>query len=171
MTKTEKDDALVAGGELQSSDDAVATVEGDVVTITGAGPGGAIGWLWAGMGWQPTVGPSTMDMKRQYGLARGAGINPAALYRGVGTGGSWSWNVDDGAALLAGNARALRDLVDHCAAQGLEPVALVPDLRITEDACVAVLDADEIVMREFNNWQDQTSRVVSVDLPLRAVLA
>ena len=141
------------------------------VAITGAGTGGAIGWLWAGMGWQPTVGPSTVDMKRQYGLSRGAGINPAALYRGVGTGGSWSWNVDDGAALLAGNARALRDLIDHSAAQGLEPVALIPDLRITEDASIAVIEADELVMREFNNWQDQGSRVVSVDLPLRAVLA
>lgn len=141
------------------------------VAVTGAGTGGTTGWLWAGMGWQPTVGPSTVDMKRQYGLSRGAGINPAALYRGVGTGGSWSWNVDDGAALLAGNARALRDLIDHSAAQGLEPVALIPDLRITEDASIAVIEADEIVMREFNNWQDQGSRVVSVDLPLRAVLA
>ncbi|MES2948673.1 MAG: hypothetical protein V4858_09035 [Pseudomonadota bacterium] len=141
------------------------------VAITGAGTGGSIGWLWAGMGWQPTVGPSTMEMKRQYGLARGAGINPAALYRGVGTGGQWSWNVDEGAALLAGNARALRDLVDHSAAQGLEPLALIPDLRITEDASIALIDADEIVMREFNNWQDQGSRVVSVELPLRAVLA
>jgi hypothetical protein len=141
------------------------------VVVTGAGAGGAIGWLWAGLGWQPTVGPSTLDMKRQYGLSRGAGINPAALYRGVGTGGSWSWDVGAGAALLAGNARALRNLIDHSASQGLEPVALIPDLRIPEDASVAVIDADEVVMREFNNWQDQTSRVVSVELPLRAVLA
>lgn len=141
------------------------------VVITGAGAGGSIGWLWAGMGWQPTVGPSTLEMKRQYGLARGAGINPGALYRGVGTGGRWAWDVAEGAALMAGNARALRDLIDHCAQQGLEPLALIPDLRIAEDASIALIEADEVVMREFNNWQDQSSRVVSVDLPLRAVLA
>lgn len=141
------------------------------VVITGAGAGGSIGWLWTGMGWQPTVGPSRMTMKRQYGLARGAGINPAALYRGAGTGGRWSWNVDQNAALMADNARQLLDLIDHSAAQGLEPVALIPDLRMIGDASIALIDADEIELDEFNNWQDQGSRVVSVDLPLRAVLA
>lgn len=141
------------------------------VTITGAGAGGSVGWMWAGMGWQPTVGPSRMTMKRQYGLARGAGINPAALYRGAGTGGRWSWNLQEGAALLADNARALLGLIDHSAAQGLEPVALIPDLRTAGDASIALIDADEIELDEFNNWQDQASRAVSVELPLRAVLA
>ena len=141
------------------------------VTITGAGAGGSVGWLWAGMGWQPTVGPSRMTIKRQYGLSRSAGINAAALYRGVGTGGRWSWNLDSGAALLADNAAALMELIDYSAAQGLEPMALVPDLRVSAGASVALIDADEIEMDEFSNWQDQTSRVVSLELPLRAVLA
>jgi hypothetical protein len=141
------------------------------VVITGAGTGGSIGWLWAGMGWQPTVGPSRMTLKRQYGLARGAGINPAALYRGAGTGGSWSWDLDSGSALLADNAAALVDIIDHSVAQGLEPLALFPNIANAVDASIALIDADEIAMEEFFNWQDHQSHVVSLDLPLRAVLA
>ena len=141
------------------------------VTITGAGAGGSIGWLWAGVGWQPTIGPSSMRLKRQYGLARGAGLNPSALYRGSGTGGSWVWALDSGAALLADNARELMELVDHTAEQGLEPVALFPDLLNAVDASVALIDTDEIEMEEFSNWQDYATHVVSLTLPLRAVLA
>lgn len=141
------------------------------VVIAGAGAGGAVGWLWAGVGWQPTVGPSSMRLKRQYGLARGAGLNPSALYRGSGTGGSWVWALDSGAALLADEARSLMELVDHSAEQGLEPVALFPDILNAVDASVALIDSDEIEMEEFSNWQDYATHVVSLTLPLRAVLA
>lgn len=141
------------------------------VSITGAGSGGSIGWLWAGMGWQPTVGPSSMRLKRQYGLARGAGLNPSALFRGAGTGGSWEWDLGSGAALFAANARELMELIDHTAEQGMEPVALFPDILDAVDASVALLDLDEIEMEEFSNWQDSGTHVVSLTLPLRAVLA
>jgi len=141
------------------------------IAVTGAGAGGAIGWLWAGVGWQPTVGPSRMTLKRQYGLARGAGINQSALYRGAGMGGAWAWDLSSGAALMADNAQGLLELIDHCAEQGLEPLALVPNIAATADASIALVDADEITMEEYSNWQDTTSRVVSLDLPLRAVLA
>ena len=141
------------------------------VTITGAGSGGSIGWAWAGVGWQPTVGPSSMKLKRTYGLARGAGINPGALYRGVGTGGNWTWALDSGAALLAASARGLMELIDHSAEQGMEPVALFPDIMDAVDASVALIDADEIELEEFSNWQDSATNVVSLSLPLRAVLA
>ena len=141
------------------------------VTITGAGAGGSIGWLWAGMGWQPTVSPSVMLIKRQYGLSRGAGLNPAALYHGSGNGGRWTWALDSGAALFADCARELLDLIDHSVEQGLEPVALFPDILNAVDASVVVVDADEIEMTEFSNWQDHTSHVVSLELPLRAVIS
>lgn len=141
------------------------------VTITGAGSGGSIGWSWAGVGWQPTVGPSSMKLKRQYGLAKGSGINPGALYRGAGTGGNWTWALDSGAALLATCARDLMELVDHSAEQGMEPVALFPDIMDAVDASVALIDADEIELEEFSNWQDSATNVVSLSLPLRAVLA
>lgn len=141
------------------------------VSITGAGAGGSIGWAWAGVGWRPTVGPSRLPLKRQYGLSRGAGINAQALYRGKGTGGSWIWDLGEGGALLADSARGLIDLVDHCAEQGMEPLALFPNIENAVDASIALVEADEIIMQEFRNWADHTSHVVSLELPLRAVLA
>ena len=39
------------------------------------------------------------------------------------------------------------------------------------DASVALIDADEIELEEFSNWQDSATNVVSLSLPLRAVLA
>ena len=143
------------------------------VVVTGAGAGASIGWLWAGVGWQPSVGASDLTMRRQYGLARGQGINPAALYRGRGTGGAWRWELDQGGALLGDNVDALLALVDHTAEQGMEPVCIVPDVRVPARAAIAVIDADEIVLTEHMGWQAEgvTELMVSVELPFRAVLA
>ena len=140
------------------------------VVITNAGAGGKIGWLWAGMGWTPTIGPSSMRLKRQHGIAKGSGLNPTGLYRGSGTGGSWVWSLDQGAALLSQNARDLMELVDHCAEQGIEPIAMFPDMLDAVNASVVQVETDEIEMEEFSNWQDDSSNVVSLTLPLRAVL-
>lgn len=139
------------------------------ITIAGTVTGASIGWIWAGLGWQPTVGASDLTMARQYGIARGAGLNPAGLYRGRGNGGRWSWQLDNGGALLDSNVDALLELVDHVAAEGLEPVCITPDIREPARASIAILDADELVMVEHNNWQG-SGRAVSVELPFRAVL-
>lgn len=143
------------------------------VVVTGAGAGGSIGWLWAGVGWQPSVGASDLTMRRQYGLARGQGINPAALYRGRGTGGAWRWELDQGGALIGANVDALLGIVDHTAEQGMEPVCIVPDVRVPARAAIAVIDADEIVLTEHMGWQAEgvAEPMVSVELPFRAVLA
>lgn len=140
------------------------------VVITGAGAGGKIGWLWAGMGWTPTIGPSSMRLKRQHGITKGSGLNPTGLYRGSGTGGSWVWSLDQGAALLSQNARDLMELVDHSAEQGIEPIAMFPDMLDAVNASVVQVETDEIEMEEFSNWQDNSTNVVSLTLPLRAVL-
>lgn len=143
------------------------------VSVTGAGAGAAIGWLYAGHGWQPSVGASDLTLRRQYGLSRGQGLNPAALYRGRGTGGQWRWELDAGGALIGSNADALLRLIDHTAEQGMEPVCVVPDVRDPARAAVAIIDTDEVVFTEHNNWQASTivAPVVSVELPFRAVIA
>ncbi|MDG3063249.1 hypothetical protein ACFQ4M_15965 [Thauera mechernichensis] len=143
------------------------------VRVTHAGAGAAIGWLFVGRGWRPSVGASALTMQRQYGLARGQGLNPAALYRGRGTGGRWQWDIDRGAALLGANADELVDLVDYVARNGLEPVCLVPDVRDPGRAALAILDADELALSELSEWQASgvAQAVVSVDLPFRAVLS
>ncbi len=140
------------------------------VRIDDAGVGASIGWLWAGMGWQPSVGASELTQARQYGLSRGAGINPSGLYRGRGMGGRWAWRIEDGGALESDCADALLALVDHVAEQGVEPVCLVADICEPERASLALLDADEVSFVDHINWQHAGNRAVSVDLPFRAVL-
>lgn len=143
------------------------------VTVTGAGAGAALGWLWAGKGWQPSVGASDLTLRRQYGLSRGQGLNAAALYRGRGMGGAWRWSLDQGGALVGTNADDLLALIDHTAEQGMEPVCVVPDMRDPARAAVAIIDADEVVMTEHNMWQSSTLQapLISVELPFRAVLS
>lgn len=109
------------------------------LSITHAGTGGAIGWLFAGMGWRPTVGASTLSRSRQYGLTRGARAGSGALYSGRGVGGEWSWQVSDGGVLLDDTCRSLQTLLDHVAKHDNEPVLLVPDLSDPTLASVAVL--------------------------------
>jgi hypothetical protein len=142
------------------------------VGITGAGAGASIGWIFIGAGWEPSVGASELIMQRKYGLAHGEGLNPSALYRGRGSGGRWRWNFDNGGALLGDNADDLIGIIDYVAAHGLEPVCLVPDLRRPDRAALAVINADEISLTEFMQWQAEGVRtpVVSVDLPFRAVI-
>lgn len=108
-------------------------------------------------------------MARQYGIARGAGLNPAGLYRGRGNGGRWAWRIDDGGAVIDTELDALITLVDHIAEQGLEPVCIVPDVSHPERASLAILDTDEVVLDDLYAFQ-HSERVVSVELPFKAVL-
>ena len=142
------------------------------VTISNAGAGAGIGWLWLGTGWRPTVGASDLTIVRQYGLARGQGLNPAALYRGRGDAGRWVWNLDAGAMLEGSNADDLMARIDYVAAQGLEPVCLLPDVRVPKRAMLAILDTDQVAMSEQLNFNAEgvRSNAVSVELPFRAVL-
>lgn len=142
------------------------------VTVTGAGAeGGALGWLWAGQGWQPTVGASSLTLRRRYALARGDSLNPSALYRGRGTGGTWSWSIADGGAVFDVELRGLLALLDHVALNGLEPVLLVPSIKEPQLASMAILDADDIDMDDVLNWQAGVAqRAVSVDLAFRGVM-
>lgn len=140
------------------------------VAIFGTVSGASLGWVWAGVGWQPSVGATDITIARQYGIARGAGLNPSGLYRGRGNGGRWAWDVSAGSALLDSNIDELMTLVDHVVEQGLEPVCITPDIRDPARASIAILDADEISLGEHNNWQG-AARAVSVELPFKAVLA
>lgn len=141
------------------------------LSITGTPDGGSIGWLYAGAGWEPTVGPSELTLIRKYDLLRGQGLNPAALYRGRGTGGRWAWDIDQGGGLLPDNAATLLALVDHSAQQGAEPVALIADVRQPASGALAIIDADEVVLTDTSQWQYGGGQWVGVDLPFRAVIS
>jgi hypothetical protein len=141
------------------------------IVIDGAGSGAEIGWLWAGVPWAPTAGVSALQHVRQYGLTRGTGRNPAAVYAGRGTGGRWSWALGAGGALTETDVAGLTALLDHVAAQGLEWVCLVPDLRDPSSATLAQIDADEVTFtEELGYYLPGGDKLVSCDLPFRAVL-
>lgn len=140
------------------------------VTIAGAGAGGAIGWLWAGQGWQPTVTPK-IARTRAWALSRGAGINSGALYRGAGVAGSWSWELEgQQAALLASTYDELFAVLDHAARQGAEALAMVPDLDAPADASLCTIDGEQIEANDESGWQSTAERAVSLTLPLRPVM-
>lgn len=140
------------------------------LTIAGAGAGGAIGWLWAGQGWQPTVTPK-IARTRAWALSRGAGINSGALYRGAGVAGSWSWELEgQQAALLASTYDHLFAVLDHAARQGAEALAMVPDLDAPADASLCTIDGEQIEANDESGWQSTAERAVSLTLPLRPVM-
>lgn len=140
------------------------------LTIAGAGAGGAIGWLWAGQGWRPTVTPK-IARTRAWALSRGAGINSGALYRGAGVAGSWSWELEgQQAALLASTYDELFAVLDHAARQGAEALAMVPDLDAPADASLCTIDGEQIEANDESGWQSTAERAVSLTLPLRPVM-
>ncbi|WP_295577345.1 hypothetical protein [uncultured Lamprocystis sp.] len=134
--------------------------------------GASIGWLWVGVPWTPTVGPSAMTRTHQYQLTRGAGLNPRGVYRGRGQGARWTWSLDESAPLLAGDVSGLVALLDHVAAQGAEWIALVPNLAAPATVALAQIETDAVTLTEYPGCKmaDGTA-LVSVDLPFRAVLA
>lgn len=140
------------------------------IEISGAGSGAEIGWLWAGVPWRPTTGVSSLQHIRQYGLTRGSGRNPSALYSGRGTGGRWTWDLASGGALPASDVVTLTTLLDHVAEQGLEWVCLVPDIAHPESATLAQIDADQVTFTEELGYYLDGAILTSVDLPFRAVL-
>lgn len=140
------------------------------ITIAETGSGAEIGWLWAGVPWRPTTGVSSLQHIRQYGLTRGSGRNPSALYSGRGTGGRWAWSISDGGALPASDVASLTTLLDHVAEQGLEWVCLVPDITHPESATLAQIDADQVTFTEELGYYLDGAILTSVDLPFRAVL-
>lgn len=140
------------------------------VTITGADAGGSIGWLWAGMGWQPSVTPR-ITRARTWALSRGTGVNEGGLYRGAGVGGNWSWDQrGEQAALLANCYDSLFSLLDHAAREGAEALAMVPDLDSPDHASLCTVDSEQIEATDNMDWQSTAERIVSLSLPLRPVL-
>lgn len=140
------------------------------LTLADCGAGASIGWLWAGQPWAPTAGVSSLTHVRQYGLTRGSGLNPSALYRGRGTGGAWAWSLDAGAALLPADVTGLLALLDHVAEQGLEWVCLVPDARTPSTAALAQIDVDAVTLTEQLGYTLDGQPLMAAELPFRAVL-
>jgi hypothetical protein len=137
------------------------------VTLTDYGAGASIGWLWAGVPWQPAIGPSSMSRSANWSLLMTDGRNPGAIYRGAGIGGTWSWSLDAGAPLPDGDREDIEALLGYIAEQGRQAVCLIPDTSDLSRATIAQLDADSTSIEEHIDWRIEGERVVSVDLAWR----
>lgn len=135
--------------------------------------GAQIGWWWVGEAWSPSGhGATTLRLSRQYNMARGAGRNPAGLYRGKGTGGELAWSVSDKDWLEHGDTMELWAMLDHIKSQGDEPICFVPHHLAPAEATLVVIDADEVTIEDLYQFQSDSpnDRALSVTLPLRGVI-
>ena len=137
-----------------------------------AGAAGArIGWWWVGTPFQPSHNASTLTLSRVYGMARGGGLNPAALYRGQGRAGELAWDATGGGWLEPEDMAEWLAHLDHAKAHGDEPFCLTPNVAIPAESALVVADGDEVVFSDVLRFQDsQSVRYLSASIPLRAVL-
>lgn len=138
--------------------------------ITGA-TGAKIGWWWAGTPFQPSHNASTLTLSKVYGMARGSGLNPAALYRGAGQGGELSWNTGDSGWLETADMTELLALAQRVKTYHDEPFALTPSIHSPAETALVVMNTDELEFTDVLRFQDRSAtRYLSASIPLRAVL-
>jgi hypothetical protein len=134
-------------------------------------PGARIGWWWAGTPFQPSHNASTLTLSRVYGMARGGGLNPAALYRGQGRAGELAWEATGGGWLEPADMAEWLIHLDHAKAYGDEPFCLTPNVAIPAESALVIAEGDEVKFTDVLRFQDsQSVRYLSASIPLRAVL-
>ena len=135
-----------------------------------AASGARIGWWWVGTPWAPTGNATSIKLTRSYGMARGDGLNPSALYRGVGRAGELAWNGRDGDWLEPSDMTEWINLLDRSKQYGDEPWVLLPNVALLAEAALVVADADEVAFEDaLCRFQDSTTRILSASIPLRAI--
>lgn len=136
-----------------------------------AATGARIGWWWVGTPFQPSHNATTLTLSRVYGMARGGGLNPAALYRGQGRGGELAWSATDGGWLEAADMTELLALLNRCKTYGDEPFALCPNVAVPSETALVIANSDEVTFEDVLRFQDRnTTRYLSASIPLQAVI-
>lgn len=151
-------------GKLLAAPEAARYVR---LTITGAA-GAALGGLYVG----PALAfdhSAEVTINRQYGMLRGAGINPKARHQGTGNGGRLTWregslSEDDYPVVLA--------MLDWLKEQQDEPLVIFPQSTRQDEIVVASVDTDSIDFDDVFHFQPNVAhdRRLSLTLPLKAVL-
>ncbi|MBE2294776.1 MAG: hypothetical protein IAF00_07485 [Phycisphaerales bacterium] len=134
------------------------------LVITGA-IGMSIGWVYAGVPWAAENSANRCVLRRVYALERSDGINPAGTYLGAGRDGELGW--DDW--FLPADLTSLLALMDDVKSKGDLPVVVVPNLSDTQDAALVRIATDSLEITDEYRFQDETTRQMSLTLPLSAV--
>ncbi len=136
-----------------------------VVSVSNA-PGMALGWVYAGAPWAALYSADECILHRAYALERGAGLDPSSAYLGAGRGGELRWNdwfqPTDWTSLLA--------LLDDVKTRGDAPVVVTPNLTDVADAALVRIATDTLEITDEYRFQDPTARMMSLTLPLTAVV-
>lgn len=127
---------------------------------------GAIGWIFAGRALTTELAPDVITLRRQYDVTHGP--REGALYAGKGSAGRIEWTGFIAKAEFDEHITA----IEHCKEGGNLPIVVVPHYLHPEEAMLVTVDTDsiEIVDELQFHPNDATQRILSLTLPLAAVL-
>lgn len=131
--------------------------------------GGAIGWAWAGQALS-TEYSAECQLRRDYSLERGAGLNPSAAFLGATRSGEIEWQQG---ILKDADMAEIMALLDHVKSNDDEPMILIPQHTRPEEAWPVRVLLDEIDMPEDGGYQPDTGRErrYGVKLSVKGVVA
>lgn len=138
------------------------------LAIAGA-TGGSIGWAWAGQALS-TEYSAECQLRRDYSLERGAGLNPSAAFLGATRSGEIEWQ---NGILKDADMAEIIALLDHVKSNDDEPMILVPQHTRPEEAWPVRVLLDEIDLPEDGGYQPDTGRErrYGVKLSVKGVVA
>jgi hypothetical protein len=127
---------------------------------------GAIGWLFAGQALTTELAPETITLRKHYDLTHGP--REGAVYGGKGSAGLIEWRNFISKAELDAHVTA----IEYCKQNGNLPLVVIPHHLHPAEAMLVTVETDsvEIVDELQFHPNDSTQRILSLSLPLAAVL-
>jgi len=131
--------------------------------------GGTIGWAWAGQALS-TEHSAECQLRRDYSLERGTGLNPSAAFMGSTRSGDIEWQQG---ILTDTDMPNLLAMLDHLKTNDDEPMILIPQSTRTEEAYPVRVVLDSIDMPEDGGYQPNTGneRRYGMKLSVKGVVA
>ncbi|MFH1493728.1 MAG: hypothetical protein ABIG70_02905 [Pseudomonadota bacterium] len=131
--------------------------------------GGAIGWAWAGQAFA-TENHAECQLRRDYSVERGAGMNPSAAFLGATRSGEIAWQQG---VLMDADMSGLLAMLDHIKTNDDEPMILIPQHTRPEEAYPVRVLMDEIDMPEDGGYQPNSGidRRYGMKLSVKGVVA
>lgn len=131
--------------------------------------GGTIGWAWAGQALATDMS-AECQLRRDYAVERGAGINPSAAFLGATRSGEIEWQQG---VLKDADMTGLLAMLDHLKTNDDEPMILIPQSTRPEEAWPVRVILDEIDLPEDGGYQPNTGneRRYGLKLSVKGVVA
>lgn len=130
---------------------------------------GTIGWAWAGQALATDMS-AECQLRRDYAVERGAGINPSAAFLGATRSGDIEWQQG---VLKDSDMTGLLAMLDHLKTNDDEPMILIPQSTRPAEAWPVRVVQDEIDMPEDGGYQPNAGneRRYGLKLSVKGVVA